>query len=50
MIDIDKVIILENEEEYLVLDKVNYENIEYYYNKQKECGILPHSFYSQQIN
>ena len=27
MIDIDKVIILENEEEYLVLDKVNYENI-----------------------
>ena len=31
MIDIDKVIILENEEEYLVLDKVNYENIEYYY-------------------
>ena len=26
MIDIDKVIILENEEEYLVLDKVNYEN------------------------
>ena len=33
MIDIDKVIILENEEEYLVLDKVLYENIEYYYNR-----------------
>ena len=31
MIDINKVIILENNEEYLVLDKVNYENKEYYY-------------------
>lgn len=31
MLEIDKVIILENGEEYLVLDKVLYENIEYYY-------------------
>lgn len=31
MIDIDKVIILENGEEYLVLDKVYYEDKEYYY-------------------
>ncbi len=31
MIDIDKVIVLENEEEYLVLDKVYYEDKEYYY-------------------
>ena len=31
MIDINKVIILENNEEYLVLDKVNYEDKEYYY-------------------
>ena len=31
MLEIDKVVILENGEEYLVLDKVLYENIEYYY-------------------
>ena len=31
MIDIDKLIILENGEEYLVLDKVYYEDKEYYY-------------------
>ena len=31
MIDIDKVIVLENEDEYLVLDKVYYEDKEYYY-------------------
>ena len=31
MLEIDKVVILENVEEYLVLDKVLYENIEYYY-------------------
>ncbi|MGN1311589.1 MAG: hypothetical protein ACI4U4_01080 [Bacilli bacterium] len=31
MLEIDKVVILENGEEYLVLDKVIYENIEYYY-------------------
>lgn len=31
MLDIDKVIVLENGEEYLVLDKVLYENKEYYY-------------------
>ena len=31
MLEIDKVVILENGEEYLVLDKVLYENVEYYY-------------------
>lgn len=31
MLNIDKIIVLENNEEYLVLDKVLYENIEYYY-------------------
>ena len=31
MLEIDTVVILENGEEYLVLDKVLYENIEYYY-------------------
>lgn len=31
MLDVDKVIILENGEEYLVLDKVSYEDISYYY-------------------
>lgn len=31
MLDVDKVIILENGEEYLVLDKVSYEDINYYY-------------------
>ena len=30
-IDINKVIILENKEEYLVLDKVNCEDVDYYY-------------------
>lgn len=30
-IDINKVIILENKEEYIVLDKVTSDNIEYYY-------------------
>ena len=30
-IDINKVIILENKEEYVVLDKVNCEDIDYYY-------------------
>lgn len=31
MLDIDKVIILENNEEYLILDKVTYDDKEYYY-------------------
>lgn len=31
MLDIDKVIVLENKEEYLILDKVEKENKEYYY-------------------
>lgn len=31
MLEIDKVVILENGEEYLVLDKVLYEDVEYYY-------------------
>ena len=31
MLDIDKVIVLENKEEYLVLDKVAKDNIDYYY-------------------
>lgn len=31
MLDVNKVIILENNEEYLVLDKVKYEDTEYYY-------------------
>lgn len=31
MIDINNVIVLENKEEYLVLDKVTNDNIEYYY-------------------
>lgn len=31
MLNVNKIIILENNEEYLVLDKVNYENIDYYY-------------------
>ena len=31
MIDINKIIVLENKEEYLVLDKVIKENKEYYY-------------------
>lgn len=30
-VDINKVIILENKEEYIVLDKVTSDNIEYYY-------------------
>lgn len=31
MLEIDKVIVLENKEEYLVLDKTEYENVFYYY-------------------
>lgn len=31
MLDIDKVVILENGEEYLVLDKVTYEDNDYFY-------------------
>ncbi len=31
MLEIDKVIVLENKEEYLVLDKVNYDGTDYYY-------------------
>ena len=31
MLNINKVIILENGEEYLVLDKVNYQDVDYYY-------------------
>ena len=31
MLDIDKVIVLENKEEYLILDKVSKDNIEYFY-------------------
>ena len=31
MLNINKVIILENGEEYLVLDKVNYQDTDYYY-------------------
>lgn len=31
MLEIDKVIILENKEEYLILDKTKYNNKDYYY-------------------
>ncbi len=31
MLSVDKVITLENNEKYLVLDKVSFENIDYYY-------------------
>lgn len=31
MLDIDKIIVLENEEEYLVLDRVKYQDEYYYY-------------------
>ena len=31
MLNINKVIVLENGEEYLVLDKVNYQDTDYYY-------------------
>ncbi len=31
MLDIDKVLLLENNEEYLVLDRVIYEDVVYYY-------------------
>lgn len=31
MLDIDKMVILENKEKYLILDKVNYDDIQYYY-------------------
>lgn len=31
MLDIDKVIVLENKEEYLVVDKTLYKDTEYYY-------------------
>ena len=31
MLEIDKVIVLENKEQYLVLVKVNYEDTDYYY-------------------
>ena len=31
MLEIDKVIVIENKEQYLVLDKVNYEDTDYYY-------------------
>ena len=31
MLNINKVIILENDEKYLVLDKVNYQDTDYYY-------------------
>ncbi len=31
MLDINKVIVLENREEYLILDKVNYHDLDYYY-------------------
>lgn len=31
MLNVNKVIVLENNEEYLVLDKVNYQNTDYYY-------------------
>lgn len=31
MIDIDKVIVLENKEEYLILDKIKKDDKEYYY-------------------
>ena len=30
MLEINQVIVLENKEEYLILDKVNYENTDYY--------------------
>ena len=30
-VDVNKVIILENKEEYVVLDKVNCEDVDYYY-------------------
>lgn len=31
MLDVDKMIILENKEKYLILDKIVYDNMEYYY-------------------
>lgn len=31
MLDINKVIVLENKEEYLILDRVSHNNIYYYY-------------------
>lgn len=31
MLNINKIIILENNEEYLILDKVTYNNTDYYY-------------------
>lgn len=31
MLNVNKIIVLENKEEYLVLDKVNYEDVDYYY-------------------
>jgi len=31
MLEIDKVIVLENKEEYLILDKTEYNNKDYYY-------------------
>ena len=31
MLDINKVIVLENKEEYLILDRVSHNNIDYYY-------------------
>ena len=31
MLEINQVIVLENKEQYLILDKVNYENTDYYY-------------------
>lgn len=31
MIDIDKIIVLENKEQYLILDKVSYDDKDYYY-------------------
>lgn len=31
MLSVNKIIVLENKEEYLVLDKVNYEDVDYYY-------------------
>lgn len=36
-VDVNKVIILENKEEYVVLDKVNCEDVDYYYIAKIKC-------------
>ena len=40
MLNINKVIVLENGEEYLVLDKVNYQDTDYYYIKLMRVKLI----------